>query len=129
MLWGVVFIVFASIFGFVPLVLALAEAPEPPPAEKLISLKLFFYDRTRFPQTIRQTTIDFLLGPEYQLVAGGESRAVRWRDAESDPSDFRDRRIYIDGGVITLRAPQNARRRAVADKLELMSRIKMIQIY
>jgi hypothetical protein len=122
-------IAFACVFGFVPLILALAEAPETPPAERFISFRLFFYDRTRFPQTIRQSSIEFLLGPEYQLVAGGESRASRWRSADSDPNDFRDRRIYADGGVITLRTPEHARRRAVADKLELMSRIKMVRIY
>lgn len=127
--WIVVVFAFASIFGLVPLLLALAETPEPPPADKLLSFRLFFYDRTRFPQTIRQSTIDLLLGPEYQLVAGGESRAFRWRDAESDPGDFRDRRIYIDGGVITLRAPLHARKRVVADKLELMSRIKAVRTY
>jgi hypothetical protein len=125
--WGGVVISFAAVLGFAPLLLALSAPAEPLPTEKLVSFKLYFFDRTRFPQTIRQTTIAMLLGPDYELVQGTEPRVPSWRDAELDEAAANDCQVYIDGGVITLRAPDYARRRAIADKLELISHVKRVK--
>jgi hypothetical protein len=84
-----------------------------------VSFKIVFDDRVSFPQTIRQSTIEKLLGPDYEIVA---------RPLPGEPSDCRDCRIRQHGGLLTVRVPQSASSAEIAARLEQLSRVKFVTV-
>jgi hypothetical protein len=112
-----------SVAGFLPLLLARsvpADGPAPaalPPGTKIVSFKLFFDERAQFPQTIRQSTIERLLGGGYELADPSASTAGH------------DWTVEHDGGVISLRAPENAKSSDIVSKLERLGRIRLVKSY
>jgi hypothetical protein len=84
-----------------------------------VSFKIVFDDRVGFPQTIRQSTIEKLLGPEYEIVA---------RPRSGEAGDSRDCRIQRHGGLLTVRVPQSASSAEIAARLEQLSRVKLVTV-
>jgi len=85
-----------------------------------VAFKIVFDDRVSFPQTISQSTIEKLLGPEYEIVA---------RNQPGQMSDGRDCRIQQHGGLLTLRIPQEANSAEIAGRLEQLSRVKLVTLF
>src|SRR5579872_3449984 len=73
-----------------------------------VSFKIVFDERVGFPQTIRQSTIEKLLGPEYEIVTRSGPAEPSPIDRSTEGSDNRDCRIQRHGGLLTLRVPQGA---------------------
>jgi hypothetical protein len=112
--------------------LALNSVRSAPPVSsetRAVSFKVVFDERVGFPQTIRQSTIEKLLGPEYEIIArrGAEEQSASDRSAEA--SDSRDCRIQHHGGFLMLRVPQWASSAEIAGRLEQLSRVKSVTIH
>ena len=134
--WGVAVVVAVSVAGFVPLLLARTEPAdpvpggrEPVPGTKIVSFKLYFDERAQFPQTIRQGTIERLLGPGYELVESPSSRGGQSGDTGTASAGGRDCTLEHDCGVISLRAPENAKSADIVSKLERLGRIRLVRSY
>jgi len=94
-----------------------------------VSFKVVFDERVGFPQTIRQSTVEKLLGPEYEIVARPGPAEPRARDRSAEAGDSRDCRIQRHGGLLTLRVPQWASSVEIAGRLEQLGRVKSVTIY
>jgi len=134
--WGVAVVAVVSVAGFVPLLLARTEpadpvpgAREPVPGTKVVSFKLFFDERAQFPQTIRQGTIERLLGPGFELVDSPASRGGQSGETGPASEGGRDCTLGRGGGVISLRAPENAKSADIVSKLERLGRIRLVRSY
>jgi len=86
-------------------------------------------ERVNFPQTIRESTIGKLLGPEYEIVArpGAAKKSSGGRPATA--TDSRDCRIERHGGLLTLRVPQAASSTEIAGRLEQLGRVKSVKVH
>lgn len=135
MWWGIAVVGFVSVAGLLPLVLARSMTPADPapgapaPGTKIVSFKLYFDERAQFPQTIRQSTIERLLGPGYELSDYTGSRPGRASEIGAYSSGGRDWTVEEDGGVIVLRAPENAKSADIITRLERLSRIRLVKSY
>ena len=98
------------------------------PETRDVSFKIEFDDRVTFPQTIRQRTIEKLLGLEYQIVAPRHSTGVPTGERSSEASDGGDCHFNRHGGFLTLRVPQSASSVEIAGRLEQLGRIKSATI-
>ncbi|MBI3862182.1 MAG: hypothetical protein HY290_09835 [Planctomycetia bacterium] len=107
-----------------------AGSAEPPVAEtRVVSFKVFFDERVRFPETIRQSTIKMLFGPGYEII---EARAQTESPVEApQPSKHRepDCKIYIQGGLLTLKVPNAVATAQIVAKLKRLTRIKDIEVH
>ncbi len=96
---------------------------------RIVSFKVYFDERVRFPENIRQSTIKMLFGPGYAIVdadrAADVSRAHQPAEKERDC----DCRVTHQGGLLALRVPQHAVTADIAAKLSRLSRIKTIVIH
>lgn len=99
---------------------SLYTVPAPACDTRSVAFKIVFDDRVSFPQTIRQSTIEKLLGAGYEIVARSEPGQV---------SDDRDCRIERHGGLLTLRIPPEASPAEIAGRLEQLSRVKFVSVY
>lgn len=132
--WGVAIVGFVSVAGFMPLLLARSEPADPapaapPPGTKIVSFKLFFDDRAQFPQTIRQSTIERLLGSGCELADFTGSRHSRGSETGAYSSGGHDWTVEEDGGVIVLRVPESAKSADIITKLERLSRIRLVKSF
>jgi hypothetical protein len=134
--WGVAVVAVVSVAGFVPLLLARTEpadpvpgAREPVPGTKVVSFKLYFDERAQFPQTIRQSTMERLLGPGYELVESTASRGSQSGETGTTSVGGRDCTLEHDGGVISLRVPESAKSADIVSKLERLGRIRLVRSY
>ena len=113
--------------------LALESVRSAPPVAtsetREVSFKVVFDERVGFPQTIRQSTIEKLLGPEYEIVERRGPADFSASDRSADGSDFRDCRIQHHGGLLTMRVPQGASSAEIAGRLEQLSRVKLVTVY
>jgi hypothetical protein len=105
-----------------------SAAPATPEARD-VSFRVLFDDRVSFPQTIRQSTIEKLLGPEYEIVARRSAADQPTGDRSAEVSESRNCRIDHHGGLLTLRVPQEASTGEIAGRLEQLSRVKSVTIY
>ena len=94
-----------------------------------VSFKVVFDDRVSFPQTISQSTVVKLLGPEYEIVAprGAAQPSTGARPAAA--SGGRDCRIDGHGGLLTLRVPEEASPAEIARRLEKLGRVKLVNVH
>jgi len=96
---------------------SLYSVPAPACETRDVSFKIVFDDRVGFPQMIRQSTIEKMLGPEYEIV--GRSQPGQGRDSRDCP-------IQQHGGLLKLRIPPEANPAEIADRLEQLSRVKFV---
>jgi hypothetical protein len=104
------------------------SAPPVEPDSRAVSFKVVFDDRVSFPQTIRQSTIEKLLGPEFEIVVRRGPADLSSSDRSAEGSDFRDCRFQNHGGSLTLRVPQGASPAEIAGRLEQLSRVKLVTV-
>jgi hypothetical protein len=108
------------------------------PVTRDVSFKVVFDERVSFPQTIRQSTIKRLLGPEYEIVMSAGEQVAPEGESTADPAttawpsgagSVRDCVIDDHGGLLTLRVPQAANSADIAARLGQLGRIKLITVY
>jgi hypothetical protein len=107
-----------------------AGSAEPAVADtRVVTFKVYFDDRVRFPEKIRQSTIKMMLGPGFEIVDGHRSVELPAVRSHSEKERDRDCQIHHQGGLLALRVPQRAVTADVAARLSQLARIKTVIIY